>query len=151
MLIDVVLEQREQYKDWHSVSTGGRETKNAAPKERRVELVRDGCAGRTRTYNLRVMSRIRDRLAHRLTELVDVEGSPAGQRQWRHASGRVAVAKVLPLVVTETIPPVAELRPARGRRWVGGSALAAVWHGPAPQGLDQDLGRFDATIKDPSA
>lgn len=46
---------------------------------------------------------------------------------------------------------VAELSPAARHRWVGGSALAAVWRGPAPQSLAEDLAELGAGIVDPFA
>jgi prevent-host-death family protein len=53
------------------------------------------------------------------------------------------------LTVTVAGRPVAELQPPSPRRWVSGSALATVWQGPAPQGLDDDLSRLDAGLVDP--
>lgn len=53
------------------------------------------------------------------------------------------------LIVTVAGRPVAELSPASRRRWVGGAALATVWRGPTPQGLDDDLMRLDAGLVDP--
>ena len=53
------------------------------------------------------------------------------------------------LTVTVAGRPVAELSPARRRRWVSGVALAKVWHGPTPQGLDDDLASLDAGLVDP--
>ncbi|WP_448073616.1 type II toxin-antitoxin system Phd/YefM family antitoxin [Georgenia yuyongxinii] len=53
------------------------------------------------------------------------------------------------LTVTVAGRPVAELRPVRRRRWVSGPALAAVWHGPPPQGLDDDLAGLGAGLTDP--
>jgi prevent-host-death family protein len=51
--------------------------------------------------------------------------------------------------VTVAGRPVAELGPARRRRWVSGNPLAQVWHGPAPRGLDDDLARLGAGLADP--
>jgi prevent-host-death family protein len=45
--------------------------------------------------------------------------------------------------------PVAQLGPARKRRWVSGADLARVWETPAPQTLDEDLKRFPGDIADP--
>lgn len=53
------------------------------------------------------------------------------------------------LVVTVAGRPVAELRPAERRRWVGAPALARVWQGPAPRDLQDDLARLDADLVDP--
>ncbi|MGH3274664.1 MAG: type II toxin-antitoxin system Phd/YefM family antitoxin [Streptosporangiaceae bacterium] len=53
------------------------------------------------------------------------------------------------LTVTVAGRPVADLHPARRRRWVSGSALARVWRGPAPRGLDADLARLPAGLADP--
>lgn len=53
------------------------------------------------------------------------------------------------LTVTVAGRPVAELSPAARRRWVAGGALADVWHGPAPSGLDNDLAQFKADLMDP--
>lgn len=53
------------------------------------------------------------------------------------------------LVVTVSGRPVAELSPIRRNRWVSGPDLDQIWGGPAPQGLDEDLERFDAGITDP--
>ncbi len=55
------------------------------------------------------------------------------------------------LTVTVAGRPVAELAPAGRRRWVSGGALSAVWHGPAPRSLDEDLGRLGAGLADPFA
>lgn len=51
--------------------------------------------------------------------------------------------------VTVAGRPVAELHPARRRRWVRGPALAGVWHGPPPRRLDDDLARLGAALVDP--
>lgn len=51
--------------------------------------------------------------------------------------------------VTVAGRPVAELRPAHRRRWVSGPALAGVWQGPPPRGLDDDLARLGAGLVDP--
>lgn len=53
------------------------------------------------------------------------------------------------LLVTVAGRTVAELSPAPVRRWVGGSALAAVWSGPAPLSLAQDLAELGSAIVDP--
>jgi prevent-host-death family protein len=55
------------------------------------------------------------------------------------------------LTVTVSGRPVAELSPAHRRRWVGGEALATVWHGPTPRDLDRDLARLAAEVVDPFA
>ena len=53
------------------------------------------------------------------------------------------------LTVTVAGRPVAELGPAHRRRWVSGAALARIWRGKAPQGLDADLERLPAGVIDP--
>ncbi|MGI8677744.1 MAG: type II toxin-antitoxin system Phd/YefM family antitoxin [Jatrophihabitans sp.] len=53
------------------------------------------------------------------------------------------------LTVTVAGREVAELTPVRRHRWVSGSALALVWHGPTPRGLDDDLERMNAGVIDP--
>lgn len=53
------------------------------------------------------------------------------------------------LIVTVAGRPVAELSPVHGQRWMSGPALAQVWSGPAPRGLDTDLARLDAGLVDP--
>lgn len=53
------------------------------------------------------------------------------------------------LTVTVSGRPVAELAPAARRRWIAGPALAAVWQGPVPQGLESDLTRIEAGLSDP--
>jgi prevent-host-death family protein len=55
------------------------------------------------------------------------------------------------LTVTVAGRPVAELSPAARRRWVTGGALADVWSGPAPRGLDNDLSKLGAVLVDPFA
>lgn len=55
------------------------------------------------------------------------------------------------LTITVAGRPVAELSPAGRRRWVSGPALAQLWRGPAPRGLEDDLARLDATVTDPFA
>ena len=51
--------------------------------------------------------------------------------------------------VTVAGGPAAELRPARGPRWVGGPALEGVWQRRAPTGLEADLPRLGAELLDP--
>ena len=53
------------------------------------------------------------------------------------------------LIVTVAGRPVAELHPASRRRWVSGSRLAAVWDGPTPQTLVDDLALLDGALVDP--
>jgi prevent-host-death family protein len=53
--------------------------------------------------------------------------------------------------VTVAGRPVAQLGPVQGRRWVSGPALRRIWDTPAPQGLDEDLRRFEADLTDPFA
>lgn len=55
------------------------------------------------------------------------------------------------LTVTVSGRPVAELRPAERRRWVGGPVLAQVWRGPSPRKLEDDLDRLDVGLFDPFA
>jgi prevent-host-death family protein len=45
--------------------------------------------------------------------------------------------------------PVAQLGPARRRRWVSGPDLARVWQTPTPETLADDLERFPAELSDP--
>lgn len=47
--------------------------------------------------------------------------------------------------------PVAQLGPARRRRWVGGEDLARVWDTPAPETLASDLESFPGGLADPFA
>ncbi|MGI8556284.1 MAG: type II toxin-antitoxin system Phd/YefM family antitoxin [Pyrinomonadaceae bacterium] len=54
------------------------------------------------------------------------------------------------LTVTVSGRPVAELSPVRRHRWVSGSALKTIWRGPTPRNLDDDLGRLDVRLADPS-
>ncbi len=53
------------------------------------------------------------------------------------------------LTVTVAGRAVAELGPTHRRRWVSGAALAGIWRGTAPRGLDADLERFPASLVDP--
>lgn len=53
--------------------------------------------------------------------------------------------------ITVSGRPAAELGPVHGREWVSGDALTRVWSTPAPQTLDADLRRMDATLGDPFA
>ncbi len=53
------------------------------------------------------------------------------------------------LTVTVAGRPVAELSPTARRRWITAEALADVWRGPAPRGLDEDLGQLRASLLDP--
>lgn len=55
------------------------------------------------------------------------------------------------LTVTVAGRPVAELIPARGRRWVSGPALKAVWRSAAPKDFAGDLLRMPADLSDPFA
>jgi prevent-host-death family protein len=52
------------------------------------------------------------------------------------------------LTVTVAGRPVAELGPARRRRWVSGATLAGVWRGETPRGLAADLERLPAGVVD---
>lgn len=80
-----------------------------------------------------------------------VESIP--QKELRNQIGEVLrrVEAGESLTVTVAGRPVAELSPAARRRWVTGGALAGVWRGPAPRGLDDDLARFGAGLVDPFA
>ena len=53
------------------------------------------------------------------------------------------------LTVTVSGREVAELSPAHRRTWVGPAALARMFRGPAPRGLDEDLGGLGATVISP--
>jgi prevent-host-death family protein len=53
------------------------------------------------------------------------------------------------ITVTVAGRPVARLGPITRRRWVSGRALRAVWVGPAPQTLAEDLERLPASLRDP--
>lgn len=53
--------------------------------------------------------------------------------------------------VTVAGRPVAQLGPVQARRWVTGPALRRIWSTPAPEGMDDDLGRFGAGLTDPFA
>jgi prevent-host-death family protein len=53
--------------------------------------------------------------------------------------------------VTVAGRPVAQLGPVQARRWVSGPALRRIWDTPAPQAMDDDLGRFEADLTDPFA
>ncbi len=55
------------------------------------------------------------------------------------------------LTVTVAGRPVAELGPVHRRRWVSGAALATIWRGEAPRGMDADLERLPAGVVDPFA
>ena len=46
---------------------------------------------------------------------------------------------------------VAELRPVHKKQWVSGATLRQVWSGPAPERLEDDLGRLGADVVDPFA
>ena len=74
------------------------------------------------------------------------------QKQLRNQVGGVLrrVEAGETLIVTVAGRPVVELHPAARRRWVSGPALADVWHGPTPSGLDDDLARLGAGLVDPS-
>jgi prevent-host-death family protein len=53
------------------------------------------------------------------------------------------------LTVTVAGRPVAELAPARRRRWVSGSLLTRIWQGEPPRSLEADLARLEAGLVDP--
>jgi prevent-host-death family protein len=73
------------------------------------------------------------------------------QKQLRNEVGEVLrrVEAGESFTVTVAGRPVAELGPVRRNRWVSGRALAALWAGPAPQGMDDDLARVPAGLVDP--
>ncbi|HET7386516.1 MAG TPA: type II toxin-antitoxin system prevent-host-death family antitoxin [Nocardioidaceae bacterium] len=73
------------------------------------------------------------------------------QKQLRNQVGEVLrrVEAGETFTVTVAGRPVAELAPARRRRWVSGRDLAGVWHGPAPRSLESDLAHLDAALSDP--
>ncbi len=73
------------------------------------------------------------------------------QKELRNNVGAVLRRVEAGETVTVTVAgrPVAELAPAARRRWVTGRALADVWRGPGPPGLDEDLGRLGAHLVDP--
>jgi prevent-host-death family protein len=73
------------------------------------------------------------------------------QKQLRNEIGEVLrrVEAGEALTVTVAGRPVAELRPAQRRRWVSGAPLVAIWRGPAPSALHDDLARLDAGLVDP--
>lgn len=77
--------------------------------------------------------------------------SDIAQKELRNQVGEVLrrVEAGETLTVTVAGRPVAELGPARRRRWVSGAALAGIWHGKAPRGLEADLERLPASIVDP--
>jgi prevent-host-death family protein len=50
--------------------------------------------------------------------------------------------------VTVSGRPVARLGPAAPRQWVKGKALEQVWQTPAPNTLDDDLGKLPGDITD---
>jgi prevent-host-death family protein len=45
--------------------------------------------------------------------------------------------------------PVARLGPAAKRRWVSGAPLREVFETPAPESMNEDLGRFAGELSDP--
>jgi prevent-host-death family protein len=53
------------------------------------------------------------------------------------------------ITITVAGREVARLGPVGRRQWVGGAALEAVWHTPAPRGMAADLEQFPAAITDP--
>ncbi len=78
-----------------------------------------------------------------------VESIP--QKELRNQSGEILrrVEAGESLVVTVSGRPVAQLTPMRRRRWVAGPALAQVWRGPAPEGLEAELERLPSGLVDP--
>lgn len=73
------------------------------------------------------------------------------QKELRNDIGKVLrrVEAGETLTVTVAGRPVAELRPAAQRRWVGVSGLARIWDGPTPVALEDDLSTFAAGLADP--
>jgi prevent-host-death family protein len=55
------------------------------------------------------------------------------------------------MTITVAGRPVAELGPARTRRWVDTGDLHELWDLPADTGLARDLQAFDAQLRDPWA
>jgi len=55
------------------------------------------------------------------------------------------------LTVTVAGRVVAEMRPVHKKQWVSGATLRRVWNGPAPESLEDDLGRLGAEMVDPFA
>lgn len=55
------------------------------------------------------------------------------------------------ITITVSGRPVARLGPVRGRAWVDCDALAELWTLAADPGLGNDLGTFDAELRDPWA
>lgn len=53
------------------------------------------------------------------------------------------------LTITVSGRPVAELGPVKGKRWVGGADLRAVFRTPAPETLAADLEELPAELADP--
>lgn len=53
------------------------------------------------------------------------------------------------MTITVAGRPVAELGPARSRRWVNTGDLRELWDLPADPKLKRDLQRFDARLRDP--
>jgi prevent-host-death family protein len=73
------------------------------------------------------------------------------QKQLRNQVGDVLrrVEAGETFTVTVAGRPVAELRPARRRRWVSGPALASIWQSALPQRLEEDLAHLGAGLTDP--
>lgn len=53
------------------------------------------------------------------------------------------------MTVTVSGRPVAQLGPARSRRWVKGAQLSDLWDLPSDPTLAEDLRRFEAGLGDP--
>ena len=53
------------------------------------------------------------------------------------------------MTITVAGRPVAELGPARTRRWVDAGDLSELWDLPVDSGLAEDLRAFDAQLRDP--
>ena len=53
------------------------------------------------------------------------------------------------ITITVSGRPVAQLGPARTRRWVDSADLRELWDPPADRALARDLQDFDASLRDP--
>jgi len=53
------------------------------------------------------------------------------------------------MTITVAGRPVAELGPARTRRWVDAGDLSELWDLPLDRGLAEDLQAFDAQLRNP--
>lgn len=53
------------------------------------------------------------------------------------------------LTITVAGRPVAKLGPARGRTWMAGEGLRAVWRTPTPASMTADLEQLPGDLADP--